>query len=84
MVSSVVAVLLVAVAAGIAAAAYAAIGDDHPRRIAGAALLGTPDGVWLGLSVGLLVPWDAQGNGALLGALPHPWTTSCGRGPRSP
>ncbi|MGA5525199.1 streptophobe family protein [Streptomyces pseudogriseolus] len=71
-VSSVVAVLLVAVAAGIAAAAYAAIGDDHPRRIAGAALLGTPDGVWLGLSVGLLVPWDAQGNGALLGALPHP------------
>ncbi|MFZ4187325.1 streptophobe family protein [Streptomyces pseudogriseolus] len=71
-VSSVVAVLLVAVAAGVAAAAYAALGDDHPRRIAGAALLGAPDGVWLGLSVGLLVPWDAQGNGALPGALPHP------------
>ncbi|MDT6988025.1 streptophobe family protein [Streptomyces lusitanus] len=71
-VSSVVAVLLVAVAAGIAAAAYAALGDAHPRRIAGAALLGAPDGVWLGLSVGLLVPWDAQGDGALLGALPHP------------
>ncbi|MEV5236613.1 streptophobe family protein [Streptomyces pseudogriseolus] len=71
-VSSVVAVLLVAVAAGVAAAGYAALGDDHPRRIAGAALLGTPDGVWLGLSVGLLVPWDAQGDGALLGALPHP------------
>ncbi|MEV5919626.1 streptophobe family protein [Streptomyces pseudogriseolus] len=71
-VSSVVTVLLVAVAAGVAAAAYAALGDDHPRRIAGAALLGAPDGVWLGLSVGLLVPWDAQGDGALLGALPHP------------
>lgn len=71
-VSSVVAVLLVAVAAGVVAAGYAALGDDRPRRIAGAALLGTPDGVWLGLSVGLLVPWDAQGDGALLGALPHP------------
>ncbi|MGA5797259.1 streptophobe family protein [Streptomyces cellulosae] len=71
-VSSVVAVLLVAVAAGIAAAAYAAIGDDHPRRIAGAALLGAPNGVWLGWSVGLFVPYDAQGTGALLGALPHP------------
>ncbi|MEU2447794.1 streptophobe family protein [Streptomyces althioticus] len=71
-VSSVVAVLLVAVAAGIAAAGYAAAGDDHPRRIAGAALLGAPNGVWLGVSVGLFVPWDAQGNGALLGALPHP------------
>ncbi|MCP8712760.1 streptophobe family protein, partial [Streptomyces sp. AC04842] len=71
-VSSVVAVLLVAVAAGIAAAAYAAIGDDHPRRIAGAALLGAPNGVWLGWSVGLSVPYDAEGTGALLGALPHP------------
>ncbi|MET8896631.1 streptophobe family protein [Streptomyces albogriseolus] len=71
-VSSVVAVLLVAVAAGTAAAGYAAIGDDHPRRIAGAALLGSPNGVWLGMSVGLLVPWDAQGDGALLGALPRP------------
>ncbi|WP_037953964.1 streptophobe family protein [Streptomyces sp. UNC401CLCol] len=71
-VSSVVAVLLVAAAAGIAAAAYAAIGDDHPRRIAGAALLGAPNGVWLGWPVGLFVPYDAQGTGALLGALPHP------------
>ncbi|MFH9179479.1 streptophobe family protein [Streptomyces albogriseolus] len=71
-VSSLVAVLLVAVAAGFAAAGYAAIGDDHPRRIAGAALLGAPNGVWLGVSAGLFVPWDAQGNGALLGALPHP------------
>ncbi|MFI9264386.1 streptophobe family protein [Streptomyces werraensis] len=71
-VSSVVAVLLGAVAAGIAAAGYAAVGDDHPRRIAGAALLGTPNGVWLGVPVGLFVPWDAQGNGPLLGALPHP------------
>ena len=29
--------------AGLAAAAYAAIGDDHPKRIAGAALLGAPE-----------------------------------------
>lgn len=33
--SALVAVLLVAVAAGLAAAVYAAIGDDHPKRIAG-------------------------------------------------
>ncbi|NEA94863.1 hypothetical protein G3I22_21550, partial [Actinospica acidiphila] len=71
-VSSLVAVLLVAVAAGIAAAGYAAAGDDHPRRITGAALLGAPNGVWLGVSAGLFVPWDARGDGALLGALPHP------------
>ncbi|MFJ3138212.1 streptophobe family protein [Streptomyces sp. NPDC086843] len=71
-VSAVVAVLLVAVAAGAAAAGYAAIGDDHPRRIAGAALLGAPNGVWLGVQVGLFVPWDARADGALLGALPHP------------
>ncbi|MFI8206338.1 streptophobe family protein [Streptomyces sp. NPDC085937] len=71
-VSSVVAVLLVAVAAGAAAAGYAAIGDDHPRRIAGAALLGAPNGVWLGVPVGLFVPWDARADGAPLGALPHP------------
>ncbi|MFC8037681.1 streptophobe family protein, partial [Streptomyces griseoincarnatus] len=71
-VSSLVAVLLVAAAAGIAAAGYAAAGDDHPRRIAGAALLGAPNGVWLGVSVGLFVPWDARGDGALLGALPRP------------
>ncbi|MGA5328820.1 streptophobe family protein [Streptomyces griseoincarnatus] len=71
-VSSLVAVLLVAAAAGIAAAGYAAAGDDHPRRIAGAALLGAPNGVWLGVSVGLFVPWDARGDGALLGVLPRP------------
>ncbi|AZM63051.1 MULTISPECIES: streptophobe family protein [unclassified Streptomyces] len=70
--SAVVTVLLVAVAAGLAAAAYAAIGDDHPRRIAGAALLGAPNGVWLGIPVGLFVPWDGQADGALLGVLPHP------------
>ncbi|MEU9355206.1 streptophobe family protein [Streptomyces griseoloalbus] len=71
-VSALVAVGLVAVAAGLAAAGHAAIGDDHPRRIAGAALLGAPNGVWLGLPIGLFVPWDGRAGGALLGALPHP------------
>lgn len=71
-VSAVVTVLLVAVAAGLAAAGYAAVGDDHPRRIAGAALLGAPNGVWLGIVVGLFVPWEGRASGALLGALPHP------------
>lgn len=71
-VSSLVAVLLVAVLAGLAAAAYAAIGDDHPKRIAGAALLGAPNGVWLGIPVGLFVPWDGKATGELAKLLPDP------------
>ncbi|MFI9549616.1 streptophobe family protein [Streptomyces sp. NPDC052016] len=71
-VSAVVTVLLVAVAAGFAAAAYAAIGDDRPKRIAGAALLGAPNGVWLGVDIGLWVPWDGRASGALTGVLPDP------------
>ncbi|MFD7401065.1 streptophobe family protein [Streptomyces sp. NPDC059866] len=71
-VSALVAVLLVAVAAGLAAAAYAAIGDDHPKRIAGAALLGAPNGVWLGIPLGLFVPWDGEASGALTRFLPDP------------
>ncbi|MFB7331468.1 streptophobe family protein [Streptomyces adustus] len=71
-VSALVTVMLVAVAAGVAAAAYAAIGDDHPQRIAGAALLGAPNGVWLGLPLGLFVPWDGRATGALGRLLPDP------------
>ncbi|MGY0066472.1 streptophobe family protein [Streptomyces sp. QTS137] len=71
-VSALVVVGLVAVTAGFAAAGYAAIGDDHPRRIAGAALLGAPNGVWLGVPIGLFVPWDGRATGALLGVLPYP------------
>ncbi|MBY8846426.1 streptophobe family protein [Streptomyces sp. SP2-10] len=71
-VSALVTVLLVAVAAGLAAGAYAAIGDDHPRRIAGAALLGAPNGVWLGVPLGLFVPWDGRATGLLGTVLPHP------------
>ncbi|MGW5279907.1 streptophobe family protein [Streptomyces collinus] len=71
-VSALVTVLLVAVAAGLAAAVYAAIGDDHPRRIAGAALLGAPNGVWLGVPVGLFVPWDGRATGVLGTVLPDP------------
>ncbi|MEU6671085.1 streptophobe family protein [Streptomyces sp. NPDC046727] len=71
-VSALVTVLLTAVAAGLAAAAYAAIGDDHPRRIAGAALLGAPNGVWLGVPLGLFVPWDGRATGVLTAVLPHP------------
>ncbi|WP_405994241.1 streptophobe family protein [Streptomyces sp. NBC_00986] len=70
--SALVTVLLVAVAAGLAAAAYAAIGDDHPKRIAGAALLGAPNGVWLGIPIGLFVPWDGRATGELAKLLPHP------------
>ncbi|MFE9874701.1 streptophobe family protein [Streptomyces sp. NPDC005784] len=70
--SSLVAVLLVAVLAGLAAAAYAAIGDAHPKRIAGAALLGAPNGVWLGIPLGLFVPWDGKATGELAKLLPDP------------
>ncbi|MET8690769.1 streptophobe family protein [Streptomyces sp. NPDC004732] len=71
-VSALVTVVLVAVAAGFAAAAYAMVGDDHPKRIAGAALLGAPNGVWLGIPVGLFVPWDGRATGALTRFLPDP------------
>ncbi|WP_327730374.1 streptophobe family protein [Streptomyces sp. NBC_00487] len=71
-VSAVVTVLLVAVLAGLAAAAYAAVSDPHPERIAGAALLGAPNGVWLGVPLGLLVPWDGKATGQLADLLPDP------------
>lgn len=71
-VSALVTVLLVAVAAGLSAAAYAAIGDDHPKRIAGAALLGAPNGVWLGIPIGLFVPFDGRATGVLRNFLPDP------------
>ncbi|MEU3303036.1 streptophobe family protein [Streptomyces sp. NPDC006678] len=71
-VSALVTVLLVAVAAGAAAAAYAAAGDERPGRIGGAALLGTPNGVWLAVPLGLFVPWDAKATGGLAELLPDP------------
>ncbi|MET8980319.1 streptophobe family protein [Streptomyces sp. NPDC004539] len=71
-VSAVVSVLLVAVAAGWAAASYAAISDDHPARIFGAALLGAPNGVWVGVGVGLFVPFDGRSSGVLTYVLPDP------------
>ncbi|MFD9393654.1 streptophobe family protein [Streptomyces sp. NPDC060000] len=83
-VSAVVTVLLVAVAAGFAAAAYAAIGDDHPKRIAGAALLGAPNGVWLGIPIGLFVPWDGRATGALTSVLPDPLDDLLGGGTEQP
>ncbi len=71
-VSALVTVLLVAVLAGFAAAAYAAVGDDNPERIAGAALVGAPNGVWLGVPLGLFVPWDGKATGPFLQFLPDP------------
>ncbi|MES4907419.1 MULTISPECIES: streptophobe family protein [unclassified Streptomyces] len=65
-------VLVLAVGAGLAAALYAAIGDDHPRLVLGAALLGAPNGVWLGVPLGLFVPWRGRASGALVRVLPDP------------
>ncbi|MGW3360867.1 streptophobe family protein [Streptomyces bungoensis] len=83
-VSALVSVLLVAEAAGLAAAGYAAIGDDHPGRIAGAALLGAPNGVGLGVLLGLFVPWTGRATGALSTVLPHPLDRLLGTGSGRP
>ncbi|MFF3698296.1 streptophobe family protein [Streptomyces sp. NPDC002221] len=71
-VSAVVTVVLVAMAAGLAAAAYAAAGDARPARIAGAALLGTPNAVGPAIPLGLFVPWSGHATGALATVLPDP------------
>ncbi|MCX4961955.1 streptophobe family protein [Streptomyces virginiae] len=71
-VSAVVAMLLVAVAAGWAAAVWAALGDDHPRRVLGGALLGAPNGSWLGVLLGLFVPVHGRVTGASARLLPDP------------
>ncbi|MEU8584561.1 streptophobe family protein [Streptomyces abikoensis] len=65
-------VLVLAVVAGLAAAGVAAAGDDHPRRVLGAAVLGAPNGVWLGVPLGLFVPLRGTASGSLLQVLPHP------------
>ncbi|PGH51066.1 streptophobe family protein [Streptomyces sp. Ru87] len=70
--AAVCSVLLLAVAAGWAAACWAAAGDDHPARIFGSALLCGPNGVWLGLSLGLFVPWRGLATGELARVLPDP------------
>jgi hypothetical protein len=70
--SALVTVVLLTVAAGFAAAVYAAIGDDHPKRIFGAALLGAPNGTWLGIPIGLFVPFDGRATGVLTKFLPSP------------
>ncbi|MFE2171200.1 streptophobe family protein [Streptomyces sp. NPDC059447] len=70
--SAVVAVLLVAVAAGLAAAVWAAAGDDHPRRVLGAALLGAPNGSWSAVLLGLGVPLHGRVTGAPARLLPDP------------
>ncbi|MFE1900355.1 streptophobe family protein [Streptomyces yangpuensis] len=71
--SAVVTVLLVAVAAGLAAAVWAAAADDeHPGRVMGAALLGAPNGSWLGVLLGLFVPLRGRVAGEPARLLPDP------------
>ncbi|GAA3069819.1 hypothetical protein GCM10020000_62850 [Streptomyces olivoverticillatus] len=55
-------VLVLAVVAGLAAAAGAATADDHPGRVLGGALLGAPNGVWLGGGAGAVraLPGDGR------------------------
>ncbi|MEU4211914.1 streptophobe family protein [Streptomyces sp. NPDC026206] len=70
--SALCSVLVLSVVAGLAAAVTAAAGDGHPRRVIGAALLGAPNGVWLGVPLGLFVPLRGSASGSLLQVLPHP------------
>ena len=63
---------VVAVAAGLAAACYAALTGDEPGRIIGSALLGAPNGVWLAVPLGLFVPWKGTASGPLASLLPDP------------
>ncbi|MFG2338494.1 streptophobe family protein [Streptomyces yangpuensis] len=70
--SAVVTVLLVAVAAGLAAAVWAAADDEHPGRVMGAALLGAPNGSWLGVLLGLFVPLRGGASGEAARLLPDP------------
>jgi hypothetical protein len=71
-VSALTVVLLVALLAGFAAAVYAAATGDEPGRVIGAALLGTPNGVWLAVPLGLFVPWHGTASGPLATLLPDP------------
>ncbi|MEU4359496.1 streptophobe family protein [Streptomyces virginiae] len=63
---------LVAVAAGPAAAVWAALGDERPGRVLGAALLGAPNGNWLGVLLGLFVPVRGGATGEPARLLPDP------------
>ncbi|MBQ0986740.1 hypothetical protein KBZ10_19935 [Streptomyces sp. F63] len=71
-VSALCATLLLAVGAGLAAAVWAAAGDEHPARVAGTALLVGPNGAWTGMLLGLFVPWTGWASGALVRFLPAP------------
>ncbi|MCC0098910.1 streptophobe family protein [Streptomyces flavotricini] len=71
-VSALVTALLLAVAAGLGAAVWAAAGDEHPGRVLGAALLGAPNGAWTGVLLGLLVPFDGRATGTPGRLLPDP------------
>ncbi|WP_435865768.1 streptophobe family protein [Streptomyces virginiae] len=70
--SAVVTAGLVAVAAGLAAAVWAALGDERPGRVLGAALLGAPNGSWLGVLLGLFVPVRGGATGEPARLLPDP------------
>ncbi|MFF9813052.1 streptophobe family protein [Streptomyces sp. NPDC014006] len=48
--------------------------------MAGAALLGAPNGVWIGVPLGLFVPWDGRATGSLTHVLPHPVDDLLGSG----
>ncbi|NGN68032.1 hypothetical protein G5C51_29545, partial [Streptomyces sp. A7024] len=65
-------VVVLAVCAGLAAAAYSAVTEEAHGQIAGAALLGAPNGVWLALPLGLFVPWHGSVTGQLKQMLPDP------------
>ncbi|WP_324605121.1 streptophobe family protein [Streptomyces sp. NRRL S-87] len=83
-VSATVAALQVTVAAALAAAVWAAAGDDHPRMVLGGALLGAPNGAWSAVPLGMFVPFDGRVSGRLAGVLPDPLDRLLGMSAREP
>jgi hypothetical protein len=73
--SALVTMVLITVAAGVAAGLYAAATGDEPGRIIGGVLLGTPNGAWTAVPLGLFVPWNGKASGPLTQFLPSPMDT---------
>jgi hypothetical protein len=71
-VSALVTVLVAAATAGALGGVVAALTGNGGAKTAGGVLLGTPNGVFLALSLGMFVSWQAGVTGQLADLLPYP------------
>jgi hypothetical protein len=72
LVAGVLTVLLGAVVAAVLGGPFVALAAPEPDRMVGGMLLALPTVVWLLLTLGLGVPWDASGAGEFSFGLPGP------------